>query len=216
MDTGSNAAGLPDLRTGKMSFEEAMERGMAAAQAGQKVSAYTIFKQIAELHPDRPEVWVWLGGTADSLFEAEAAFRRAETLDPNNEGAILGLRWVELRRQGSAQAEAGTQEQPVFSETASRQAEAQLDAALASAPSTGAATEGEAVAVSGGISAADVDAAYTAGASSPAAGVTGSEVAQPTVAPTTQSGMSPVVVALTVFVVLLLVGLLIWRFLLSG
>lgn len=84
--------------SGDWDLEDAMRRAVAEAQAGNKPVAYSMFRQIAERHPDLPAVWVWCGGTSPGLDDAETAFRRAQQLDPNNEEANLGLRWVALRR----------------------------------------------------------------------------------------------------------------------
>ncbi|HET9492736.1 MAG TPA: hypothetical protein VFR15_00730 [Chloroflexia bacterium] len=82
-------------------LQEDMERGIAAAQAGDKATAHRIFQSLAVRHADIPDIWVWVGGTSPTLDEAEAAFERAATLDPNNEEARLGLRWASLRRQAT-------------------------------------------------------------------------------------------------------------------
>jgi hypothetical protein len=76
-----------------------IERGIAAAQAGDKMGAHKIFQSVAAQNARMPDAWVWLGGTSSNLDEAEAAFQRAIVLDPANEEANLGLRWVALRRQ---------------------------------------------------------------------------------------------------------------------
>ncbi len=83
---------------------DAIQRGIAAAQAGNKAAAHDIFQQLASTNPSKAEVWVWLGGTSQDLDEAELAFSRAHSLDPSNEEAALGLRWVTLRRPVNAQA----------------------------------------------------------------------------------------------------------------
>ena len=77
---------------------------MGAAQSGDKASAYRIFQTLATRYTDAPDVWVWLGGTSPNLDEAEAAFQRAIMLDPTNEEANLGLRWVTLRKHAIAEA----------------------------------------------------------------------------------------------------------------
>lgn len=79
--------------------QEEMSRGMSAAQSGDKANAYRIFQLLATQNENDAEVWVWLGGTSPNLDDAEAAFQRAVLLDPSNEEANLGLRWVALRRQ---------------------------------------------------------------------------------------------------------------------
>lgn len=88
---------LPD----NLPFEDAMRRAVAAAQAGDKPTAYTMFRQIALRHPNAAQVWVWCGGTSPTLDEAEHAFKQAQRLDPTNEEANLGMRWVALRRQAA-------------------------------------------------------------------------------------------------------------------
>src|SRR5215216_5784074 len=85
----------------KMKTHEAIEMGIEAVERGARAEAYDIFKQTAELHPNTSEAWVWLGGTSPDLDIAESAFERAYTLDPDNEEASLGLRWVRLQRKVS-------------------------------------------------------------------------------------------------------------------
>lgn len=76
-----------------------MHRAIETAIRGDKATAHGMFEYVASLRASDPEVWVWLGGTSDTLDEAESAFRRAREIDPSNEKATLGLRWVVLRRQ---------------------------------------------------------------------------------------------------------------------
>ena len=87
--------------TAKMGIQDAIEMGVGVLEKGDRGGAYDIFKQTAELHPDTSEVWVWLGGTSPDLEAAESAFERAYTIDPDNEEASLGLRWVRLQRKVS-------------------------------------------------------------------------------------------------------------------
>jgi hypothetical protein len=81
---------------------EALSKGIAAVEKGDRGGGHEIFRQTAELHPNTADVWVWLGGTSASLDDAQAAFERARSLDPDNEVAALGLRWVQVRRAGAA------------------------------------------------------------------------------------------------------------------
>jgi tetratricopeptide (TPR) repeat protein len=78
---------------------EAINSGIKASERGEREAAHKIFRDTAELHPNTSEVWVWLGGTSANLDDAEAAFEKAYALDPENEQASLGLRWVRLRRK---------------------------------------------------------------------------------------------------------------------
>jgi hypothetical protein len=95
---GANAPFPPGIDP---ALQEDMERGIAAAQAGDKATAHRIFQSLAVRHADIPDIWVWVGGTSPTLDEAEAAFERAAMLDPSNEEARLGMRWASLRRQAT-------------------------------------------------------------------------------------------------------------------
>ena len=88
-----------EATTSDASVQEEMARGMAVAQAGDRAGAHKIFQALAAHNAHISDIWVWLGGTSSDLDEAEAAFQRASMLDPANEEANLGLRWVALRRQ---------------------------------------------------------------------------------------------------------------------
>jgi tetratricopeptide (TPR) repeat protein len=80
------------------SLEQAMQRGVSAAQMGEREEANRVFRELVEEYPNSADIWVWLGGTSADLDEAEIAFEQARTLDPDNEKATLGLRWVQLKR----------------------------------------------------------------------------------------------------------------------
>jgi hypothetical protein len=106
MSTGSNATAVAN-QPADVEVQKEISLGMGAAQSGDKASAYRIFQSLATRYTDAPDVWVWLGGTSPNLDEAEAAFQRAIMLDPTNEEANLGLRWVTLRKHAVAEAGAG-------------------------------------------------------------------------------------------------------------
>ncbi len=88
-----------ETMAGDISVQDEMARAIAAAQGGDKLAAHKIFQSLAARNGHMPDLWVWLGGTSSNLDEAEAAFQRAAMLDPTNEEANLGLRWVALRKQ---------------------------------------------------------------------------------------------------------------------
>jgi hypothetical protein len=107
MSTGSNATAVANQPAGtNPEIQKEISLGMGAAQSGDKASAYRIFQSLATRYTDAPDVWVWLGGTSPNLDEAEAAFQRAVMLDPTNEEANLGLRWVSLRKHAIAEGSA--------------------------------------------------------------------------------------------------------------
>lgn len=93
----------PIAETGgdERSLNDLMQLGIAAAQAGDKTTANVTFQSAVERYPKVPEAWVWLAGTATGLDEAEHAFKTASDLDPSNQEALLGLRWVALRRRAT-------------------------------------------------------------------------------------------------------------------
>ena len=109
MSKGSNATVVANQPAGtNPEVQKEISLGMGAAQSGDKASAYRIFQSLATRYTDAPDVWVWLGGTSPNLDEAEAAFQRAVMLDPMNEEANLGLRWVTLRKHAIAEAASPT------------------------------------------------------------------------------------------------------------
>lgn len=108
---------LPEHQTETPDAGDAMQRGIAAAQAGDRTTAYSIFQQVVSQYPNVAEVWIWLGGTSPSLDMAEAAFSRALELDPGNEEASLGLRWVALRRQAGVAGVGGSLDTAPFNDT---------------------------------------------------------------------------------------------------
>lgn len=120
MSTGSSATAVANQPAGtNVEVQKEISRGMGAAQAGDKAAAYRIFQSLATRHTDAPDIWVWLGGTSPSLDDAEAAFQRAVMLDPTNEEANLGLRWVALRKHAVADASTGMGASSLTSTTSS-------------------------------------------------------------------------------------------------
>lgn len=115
--------------------EAAMQLGVAASEAGDQAKAYDIFSQVAAHFPDMREVWVWLGWTSPTLDESETAFRRANLIDPTNEEAQLGLRWVTSQRETAGQTDMpvaypDSSSNPGASSLDSMEAKVDLDATL--------------------------------------------------------------------------------------
>ena len=90
---------LPPRPVPTRSVSEMLQMAIKTVQSGDKTTAYRMFEHILSVRAGDPDIWVWLGGTSSSLDDAESAFRRAREIDPFNEKATLGLRWVTLRRQ---------------------------------------------------------------------------------------------------------------------
>ena len=90
---------LPPRPIPTRSVSEMLQQAIKTVQSGDKATAYRMFEHILSVRAGDPDIWVWLGGTSSTLEDAESAFRRAREIDPFNEKATLGLRWVTLRRQ---------------------------------------------------------------------------------------------------------------------
>ena len=90
---------LPPRPVPARSVSEMLQLAIRTVQSGDKATAYRMFEHILSVRAGDPDIWVWLGGTSNTLEDAESAFRRAREIDPFNEKATLGLRWVTLRRQ---------------------------------------------------------------------------------------------------------------------
>src|SRR5206468_12719756 len=99
--TKAGKAGAGDAAVAITGPDEAIQKGIAAAERGDKDEAHKIFSETVELYPSAPEAWVWLGGTSLDLDNAASAFEKAYALDPDNERASLGLRWVRLQRKAA-------------------------------------------------------------------------------------------------------------------
>ncbi len=97
-----------------------LQQAVKTVQSGDKATANRMFEHILSLRATDPDIWVWFGGTSSSLEDAESAFRRAREIDPFNERATLGLRWVALRRQ-LAYAAAASSPQETVAATAATQ-----------------------------------------------------------------------------------------------
>lgn len=77
--------------------EAILQAGIQAALQGNKVLARRLLLEVSALEPDREEVWLWLAGVTDELEEAQAYLQTALALNPSNQQAQAGLRWVESR-----------------------------------------------------------------------------------------------------------------------
>jgi lipoprotein-anchoring transpeptidase ErfK/SrfK len=79
---------------------ELMQRGMAAARAGQRTQARPYFATILELDPTHQEARLALAAVLDDAQEAMAHLAHVLTLNPGNERARAGLR-VQRRNAGN-------------------------------------------------------------------------------------------------------------------
>lgn len=74
-----------------------LERGIAAARAGDNDEAHFYLQAATERDPLNPNAWNELAGVVDSLEEKRLYFERALGADPANEQARLGLERVKQK-----------------------------------------------------------------------------------------------------------------------
>jgi tetratricopeptide (TPR) repeat protein len=76
-------------------FVDALRRGLDAYDEGDLERAYGIFDEALEIEPDNVWGLLWKGATAPSPDDSRLWLEQALAIDPDNEHAQAGLRWVE-------------------------------------------------------------------------------------------------------------------------
>ncbi|MCX7680940.1 MAG: roadblock/LC7 domain-containing protein [Anaerolineae bacterium] len=74
-----------------------LQAGIRAALHGDKILARKLLLQVTTLNPAQEEAWLWLAGVTDELEEAQAYLQTVLALNPSNQQAQAGLRWIESR-----------------------------------------------------------------------------------------------------------------------
>lgn len=69
-------------------------QGIAALKAGRKSDAERLLKQAARQSPRDAETWLWLGAAVSSPAETLYCLERVLQLEPDNQKAQSGIRWV--------------------------------------------------------------------------------------------------------------------------
>jgi tetratricopeptide (TPR) repeat protein len=72
-----------------------LQDGIAAAKAGKNNEARMFLEQAVELDERSEQGWLWLSGVVDSLEERRICLEHVLAINPNNEHAQAGLRWLE-------------------------------------------------------------------------------------------------------------------------
>ena len=85
-----------------------LEKGIAAAKAGNKLLARLHLLEAAERHPQEIICWLWLAWASDSPEDAISALRKALGIDPNHELANAGMAWARGMGQLTAPSETGS------------------------------------------------------------------------------------------------------------
>lgn len=77
-----------------------LQRGIAAAQAGQKDTARQALQQAIRLDPQNETAWLWLSSVARDDQERIFCLKRLITINPHNEHAIKGLQRLGIEPSG--------------------------------------------------------------------------------------------------------------------
>ena len=104
-----------------------LQRGIAAAKAGQREVARKLLTQAAEQDERSVAAWLWLSSVVDNLDDREVCLENVLTLDSANQMARKGLDWV--REQKAAAPSVYTP--PLMSESYASSAQAPLSPAAA-------------------------------------------------------------------------------------
>jgi tetratricopeptide (TPR) repeat protein len=71
-----------------------IEQGQAAAQRGNSELARNYLQAAVDLEPNNATAWLWFAGVLEDLEDQKYALEQVLTLDPDNERAEGGLRYV--------------------------------------------------------------------------------------------------------------------------
>ncbi len=79
-----------------------LQQAIAAARAGDKVTARRLLIEVTELDERSEEAWLWLSGVVDDLEEMRICLENVLEINPNNERARQGVIWVERKLEEQA------------------------------------------------------------------------------------------------------------------
>ncbi len=95
----SKRLGLPEHTSEEAKLEAAslVQRGIAAARAGERDEARSVLTRATDLDPENAQAWLELAGVVDDLQQKRTYLQRALQLKPFDEEARLGLERVEQK-----------------------------------------------------------------------------------------------------------------------
>jgi twitching motility two-component system response regulator PilG len=77
-----------------------VQAGINAAREGDKALAYKLLKEATSDNPHSETGWLWLAGVCESPREAAGYLERVLEINPFNERALSGWKWVQSKLQG--------------------------------------------------------------------------------------------------------------------
>jgi tetratricopeptide (TPR) repeat protein len=72
-----------------------LQRGIAAAKAGQKQEARQVLLRVTELDEENEQAWLWLSAAVESIEERRICLENVLTINPHNRHAQSGLHWLD-------------------------------------------------------------------------------------------------------------------------
>lgn len=94
------------VKSNKVEAERLYQRGVAATRGGQRRVAAVLLGRAVQLNPHHELAWLWLSGVLDDPNEIAFCLRSVLSINPHNERARQGLKWLEERKQIPAQTSA--------------------------------------------------------------------------------------------------------------
>jgi hypothetical protein len=87
--------------------------GAVAVRQGRHSEAQRLLMRVIELDEQNEEAWLWLSGAVDDPSDQQIALENVLALNPGNQYAQEGLRWLQRNASGAVQAPAvGSDWQP--------------------------------------------------------------------------------------------------------
>ena len=83
----------------RLSIDQLLRRGQAAARVGQRDEAREYLRRVVELDPEHVQAWLDLAGVEDDPAQKRICFETVLALEPNNEEAQLGLEMLGSRQE---------------------------------------------------------------------------------------------------------------------
>lgn len=87
--------------TTKEQIAEWLYDGAVALQEGNKTQAQKLLLQVVQADETNEEAWLWLSGAVNELNDCETALLNVLDINPNNQHAQSGIKWVEARKKQS-------------------------------------------------------------------------------------------------------------------
>ena len=77
------------------SLPQLLQRGIAAARAGQHAEARRLLRRVTELDESNVQAWLWLSEVALTMQDRRACLEHILAFEPDNAVALAGMRWLD-------------------------------------------------------------------------------------------------------------------------